>query len=587
MSSKKKDGHSDGNFHQEYIASLRYRNDLPPPEMPPKFLEVPHDGLDRFLRPGFASNMMRREEPNIDIDAEGGMPIDPVGIPGLHLGDDSGMRPPPLRWREHASYTDTHDRKAILAPEHAPAIDPADMPLLMTLEQLRNPAPKNANVSFLRRTQYITPTGAKMLGANSSLVTKGPAAAPAKRKPARDDPLYIKKYIMKGFDIAHPESQHMQADSETNIRGLPATESEIAAWTNPKHPTNPRARPIGFFPVLPDLTGFNDTSGYVQLKFEKPPVPPVAGGASDDRMDVAIVVPSNPDESVIQEYESRKALHESNPKLYADPGPQVPLDYDVYLPEGQGSTQRIKDALNMSNPYRDDEDNYTHERENGLRSFRYNHLRTHSTSKMEYTAKDRQMKDLALVLFDPEAAQASGAASSSAIPHRLTHKGAYYLPILTRSRIRPERAIAFSQAGLARSREKKNDSVADQLHLRLRDPNAQEIARRAEHRALVDSAFTAPTEEELRDLPHGEPHDEPHDESHDELFDDDDDDDDGGDGGDGGDDDGGDGGAERAAGTHSDADDRPDHESDAARRSARGETGGPAQAVASDDEMHE
>lgn len=92
MSSKPKDkqGQSSGTFHQEYIASLRYRNDLPPPDMPPKLLDIPHEGLGRFLTPGFASNLARREEPNIDVDAEGGMPIDLVGIPGLHLGDDSG-----------------------------------------------------------------------------------------------------------------------------------------------------------------------------------------------------------------------------------------------------------------------------------------------------------------------------------------------------------------------------------------------------------------------------------------------------------------------------------------------------------------
>lgn len=84
-------GRAPEDYRQEYIASLRYRNDLPPPEMPPKFLDIPHEGLERFLTPGFASNLARREEPNIDVDAEGGMPIDLVGIPGLHLGDESGM----------------------------------------------------------------------------------------------------------------------------------------------------------------------------------------------------------------------------------------------------------------------------------------------------------------------------------------------------------------------------------------------------------------------------------------------------------------------------------------------------------------
>lgn len=88
--SKSKGGQSSGTFHQEYIASLRYRNDLPPPEMPPKLLDIPHAGLERMITPGFASNIARREEPNIDVDAEGGMPIDLVGLPGLHLGNDSG-----------------------------------------------------------------------------------------------------------------------------------------------------------------------------------------------------------------------------------------------------------------------------------------------------------------------------------------------------------------------------------------------------------------------------------------------------------------------------------------------------------------
>ncbi|KAJ5666291.1 RNA polymerase II-associated Paf1 [Penicillium maclennaniae] len=75
MSSKSKEGQSSGGFHQDYIASLRYRNDLPPPDMPPKFLDIPHEGLSRFLTPGFASNLARREEPNVDVDAEGGMPL--------------------------------------------------------------------------------------------------------------------------------------------------------------------------------------------------------------------------------------------------------------------------------------------------------------------------------------------------------------------------------------------------------------------------------------------------------------------------------------------------------------------------------
>lgn len=76
--------------HQDYIASSRYRNDLPPPEMPPKNLDIEHDGLAHFIAPGYASNMTRKEEFNVDMDAEGGMSLNMVGIPGYHQGDESG-----------------------------------------------------------------------------------------------------------------------------------------------------------------------------------------------------------------------------------------------------------------------------------------------------------------------------------------------------------------------------------------------------------------------------------------------------------------------------------------------------------------
>lgn len=96
--SKAKDSQGE-TYHQEYIASSRYRNDLPPPELPPKLLDIPNDGMDYFLAPNYSSNMTRHEDPNVDVDAEGGMPIDLVGMPGLHLGDESGKCPYDYCWQ--------------------------------------------------------------------------------------------------------------------------------------------------------------------------------------------------------------------------------------------------------------------------------------------------------------------------------------------------------------------------------------------------------------------------------------------------------------------------------------------------------
>ena len=78
-------------FKQDMVVSTRYRNDLPAPPMPPKLLDIDNGGLAQYLTTSFASAMARREEPNIEVDAEGGMPIDMIGIPGYFLGDESGM----------------------------------------------------------------------------------------------------------------------------------------------------------------------------------------------------------------------------------------------------------------------------------------------------------------------------------------------------------------------------------------------------------------------------------------------------------------------------------------------------------------
>lgn len=495
--SKSKDGRPTEGYHQEYIASLRYRNDLPPPEMPPKLLDIPHEGLERFLAPGFAGNMARREEPNIDVDAEGGMPIDLVGIPGLHLGDESGMF---FTSSTHLHFLDSFlfldllltldvTSTAIMAPENPPPVDPADMPLLMSLEQMRNPAPKNSNVSFLRRTQYISSGTSRPAEGG----TKNPAMRPteAKRakpeqppKPSRDDPTYIKKHIQKGFDIAYPENKHTGEDTATNIKGLAPTKAELDAWATPVHPDNPKLKPVGFYPLVPDLQGFPDPGGFIQFKFDKAPVSRVSG-KRDDRMDVGILVPAAPEERVCKDHSAKVALHKANPKLYPDPGP-VPWDYDLFLPEKKDDSKKIKKSLSTVGPNRDDEENYTHESADGAKYHRYDRVRTYATG-MQTLSAEQKYKDIALTLFDP----ADGNSNSEDEPHRLTQKGAYYYPLLGKMRLKPERARTIAQAGLAPTAAGPREDRVDQIQVVVRDPDEEEALKRASHRAQVDSKFAA------------------------------------------------------------------------------------------------
>lgn len=364
---------------------------------------------------------------------------------------------------------------AIMVPEAPPPVDPADAPLLIPLEQLKNPSVKNVNVSFLRRTQYITAAR----GPEAVRTTPGKAKGrlpDEKEKVSNDDPFYVKKYIMKGFDIAHPESRHKGEDTAGRVKGHTPTKAELDAWANPVHPDNPKLKPVSFYPVLPDLQGYPDPGGYVQFKFDKIPGPPVSG-KRDARMDVGILYPSAPEDRICQEHAAKVALHKANPNLYADPG-AIPWDYDLFIPEQKSSVEKIQRTLSISNPDRDSEDNYAHD-DGETKYHLYDRLRTYATSS-QTLVQDQKQRDIALTLFDP-ASSTSKAATAAA----------YYYPILGKTRLKPERARKIAKAGLAPSLSQistREDQV-DQIHLSIRDPDEAEVYKRNQHRANVDPDF--------------------------------------------------------------------------------------------------
>ena len=395
---------------------------------------------------------------------------------------------------------------AIMAPENPAPLDPADLPLLMTLDQLRNPAPKNSNVSFLRRTQYIASgAGGRNVDTKSFMAPRPKVQKP---KPSRDDPAHIKKYILKGFDIAYPKSKHMGEDTESRIRGLAPTKAEMDAWANPVHPDNSKLKPLGFYPFVPDLGGFTDHGGLFQMKFDKAPVQDDKG-KRDDRMDVSLLLPQTPEDRVVQEYNTKVALHKANPALYPDPGPR-PNDFTLYLPEKQGAVNNIKNSMNLAHPDRDDPSLYTHEGPEGQRYHKYDRVRTYATTSQVFNTESRY-KDVSVILFDPE--QKSEGNDNE--HHRLTQKGAYYSPILTKIRLKPERSRTIAQAGLAPTAPQNKEDMIHQIMLTMRDPNEAEARKRARHRALLDPEFAktlppspepeeAPAEDENVDVEMGE-----------------------------------------------------------------------------------
>lgn len=307
------------------MISIRYRNDLPPPPMPPKLLEIDTGGLQQYLDPGFAASIAKREEPNIEADAEGGMPIDVIGMYGYFDGDES----------------------SIMAPDVAPPLDPDDEALMLTPEQLKAGGAVTGS-NFLRKTQYMT--------AGSARATDPSTAPPQRVKPrpkpqvlARDDKENIIRNIRKGFDLAYSNSK------SSDPSAAPISQAERQAWEKPIHPTNKNLRPVSFHPVLPDFDA-NTAIGnsWNLLRFDKPPLPALKSGphpTRDNRLDAAFLVASAHPEKITA-WEKQKKAHDDDPKNFDDPG-NKPTVWSLLLPNGQASAPLIRRVMNSRDPEHD------------------------------------------------------------------------------------------------------------------------------------------------------------------------------------------------------------------------------------------
>lgn len=99
-------------YHQDYIARIRYSNTLPPPPFPPKLLNIPDTGLSsgQYTSAAYSSRLAREQALNIEADAELGMPLDLVGMPGIFDGDESGESRSSLKQAESDSFLSNSTR---------------------------------------------------------------------------------------------------------------------------------------------------------------------------------------------------------------------------------------------------------------------------------------------------------------------------------------------------------------------------------------------------------------------------------------------------------------------------------------------
>lgn len=363
---------------------------------------------------------------------------------------------------------------------------------------MRKGAPKETNVSFLRRTQYISAANSQQprhvdMSRNPALRPK-----PRPRRPddeMKNDPTYIKKYITKGFDIAYPEDKHEGKDDGDKIAGLRATKEEIDAWNKPVHPANQRLKVVESYPIIPDLDAFTDTAGLMAFKFDKPPVPPLPGNKRDARMDVALLQPANPSDKIREAWEHKVMLHRTKPDAHPDPGP-LQYDYNLYLPDSSKKdiVSKVQEQFYYDGSSRDNDNPelYTHvDSRTGRRFTRYDFVRRYETASQLITGATDNPTDVMLCLVDPSAKRKINPAISPNPEEQSRHsqKGAYYTTIISRVRIAPERSRMLAAANTREARLAQEPDFIDNMNIIVRDPVEEEVYKRAKHRGRVDVKF--------------------------------------------------------------------------------------------------
>ncbi|PQE11987.1 hypothetical protein CJF31_00000109 [Rutstroemia sp. NJR-2017a BVV2] len=372
--------------HQEYIARIRYSNALPPPPNPPKLLDIPNTGLasGQYTTPGFATRLARDQPLNIEADAELGMPLDLVGMPGIFDGDESSIQ----------------------APLHPPPIHPSDRNLLRPLATLGKPKFSEQGVSFLRRTEYISAYTSKSRfesTTSKSLVENigNRRSKPAAPLPAdRESPEYIKAQIEKSFQIA-----------ATNLKDR----------SRVRHPTKRNVKLVDAYPLLPDLDAFPDVGGYVMVKFLTNPVPP--SNVYDVRLESSILRPVPPSEEEQRHNQAVREAYELDPDH--NPPPDDKIEYEMFMPENLSDAKNFKRKFDVLDPDHDDVNLYSRIDDEGRGSFRLKRLRAYESAHTTGNVDQKYDEEVVIAVHDGT--------------DGLRQRAAYYYPTVQRTSIRPQR----------------------------------------------------------------------------------------------------------------------------------------------------
>lgn len=428
-------------IHQDYIARIRYSNALPPPPNPPKLLDIPNTGLasGQYTTPGFASRLARDQPLNIEADAELGMPLDLVGMPGIFDGDESCKK------RCYSGYAQvlTHVCTAIQAPLQPPPVHKHDLPLLRPLSTLGKPKLSDTGVSFLRRTEYISSYTSKSRFDSTTSRSLIDNTGNRVRRPATkvdtDSPTYIKSQVEKSFQTAA---------------------SNVKNPTQVRHPTNRNLKIVSAYQLLPDLDAFPDAGGYITVKFLTNPVPPST--TYDTRLENSLLRPVAPTDEEQAAKDAAREAHERNPERV--PPPDETIEYEFFLTETPEEAFAFRRKFDVYDSEKDDEDLYTTKTSSGTGCFRFKRIRAYESAQQSGSILDKYDDEVMIAVHD-----------GSDSHHQ---KAAYYYPIVQKTAIRPQRSKNIQKQKQGFTNAEEDEKVTDFVDMRIEEPDEQMVAAR-------------------------------------------------------------------------------------------------------------
>lgn len=331
---------------------------------------------------------------------------------------------------------------AIQPPIQQPPIHPHDRALLRPLTALGKPKVAEANVSFLRRTEYISSlasTSKDLNGGGRVLLKKGPRPRKAPEA-AADSPEVIKRKIDKSFEVAE---QYLRDPKRI------------------KHPSRKNLTLVDSRPLLPDVEAMPDSGAYVSVKFLTNPVQ--SGSTYDTRLLKGIFRPTDRSQEEEEAFQAALEAYELDP--VNNPRPQNTLNFEYYLPDTKKTAENFARKADPEDPDKNSENLYTNESKDddgtSRGCFQFMKLRAYETaSEIELSHETKYDVDVLLASND-----------SDTFP---LQKAVYYYPVMQKIQIRPQRTKNIARkAGF----QQEDEDIIHQLDIMVEDPTEIALAR--------------------------------------------------------------------------------------------------------------